>query len=244
MKIGIVGYGRMGKAVERAAVEKGHEVVSIFDEDKLLTMGCPLNGAEVLIDFSTASVVLDVLRIASARGVSVIEGTTGWYAQLPEASLFEGISCVYSPNFSMGVFEFTRIVASASESLSALGYDVYIHEWHHSGKIDSPSGTAKRLAEIVIEKTPCKSSALEDRCDRRIRPDELHVSSTRVGRIPGTHRVGFDSESDSVLIEHSAHGRTGFVEGALKAAQWVIGRQGLYSMDEFMEAYLKGGEKE
>lgn len=237
MRIALSGYGRMGKEIEAVARETGDEVVSIFEYDDPLTSGSKLNGAEVLISFSQANAVLPVLRAAAEHRLPVVEGTTGWYDQLAEVKEISGLSLLYSPNFSLGVYQFMKIIEKAAELVGVLGdYDTYIHEWHHSGKIDSPSGTARRLAEIVLGSFPGKREAQYDTCHRKIEPEELHVTSTRVGRIPGTHEVGFDSAADSIQIRHTAHGREAFARGAVKAAHWIVSREGIFTMDDFMKS--------
>jgi len=244
MKITIVGYGRMGKEVERLAPEMGHEIVAVFDEDCPLEESSSLNGAEVLIDFSLGPAVLDILRVAASRRLPVVEGTTGWHGHFEEAHAIEGLTMIHSPNFSLGVYHFTQLVREAARRLDSLGcYDSYVHEWHHSGKADSPSGTAARLAEVLISELSDKVSALSESCHRRIERDELHVTSTRVGRMPGTHEVGFDSEYDQIQLKHIAQGRAGFAFGALKAAEWIVRREGIFTMEDWMASTqdLKGG---
>lgn len=237
MRIALSGYGRMGKQVEAVAREMGDEVVSIFEYDAPLTAESELNGAQVLISFSQPDAVLPVLRAAAGHRIPVVEGTTGWYDQLPQVENLSGLSLIYSPNFSLGVYQFMKLIEKAAELMGAVGdYDTYIHEWHHSGKIDSPSGTARRLAEIVLEKFPGKSKALYDTCHRKIESGELHVTSTRVGRVPGTHEVGFDAVADSVQIRHTAHGREAFARGAVRAAHWIVGKDGIFTMDDFMNS--------
>lgn len=235
MKIAIIGYGRMGKEIERLAPQMGHELVCIFDEFDPLKESSPLSDAEVLIDFSLAPAVLDNLKVAALKGVPVVEGTTGWNHQLAEARNIKGLTMIHSPNFSMGVYQFTQLVRQAAKLLGPMGcYDCYIHDWHHSGKVDSPSGTAVRLAEVVMGELKEKTVPLYESCHRRIEQHELHVSSTRVGRVPGTHEVGFDSEYDQIVLRHVAQGRAGLAYGALRAAEWIIGRRGIFTMDNWM----------
>lgn len=234
MKIGIVGYGRMGHEVEKLAGGLGHEVTAIFDESNPLD-GNSVLDADVLIDFSLSHVVLGVLKVAARKGIPVVEGTTGWQDQWDEVRGIEGLTMIHSPNFSMGVYQFSRLVREAASLLGPLEcYDSYLHEWHHSGKADSPSGTAIRLAEILIAELPDKEKPLYESCHRRIDPGELHVSSTRVGRMPGTHEIGFDSEYDQILLRHTAQGRAGFAYGALRAAEWIVENEGIFSMDDWM----------
>jgi 4-hydroxy-tetrahydrodipicolinate reductase len=235
MKIAIVGYGRMGREVERLAPEMGHEIVAVFDEYSPLEESSPLLGAEVLVDFSLASAVRDVLRVAALKEVPVVEGTTGWNHLLREVQSIKGLTMIYSPNFSIGVYRFTQLVREAARLLGPMGcYDTYVHDWHHSGKVDSPSGTAARLAEVIISELEDKTVPLYESCHRRIEPNELHVTSTRVGRLPGTHEVGFDSEYDQILLKHVAQGRAGLAFGALRAAEWIVGREGIFTMDDWM----------
>lgn len=235
MNIAIYGYGRMGRIVEEAAISRGHSVSGIFDVDRPLEGPEQLQGSEAVISFSLPQAVFHVLEIAAASGVPVVEGTTGWYEGLERAMEIPGLSMVYSPNFSIGVFHFTEIVREAALRLGGIeGYDAYIHEFHHSGKADSPSGTARHLGEVILESVPGKKELRGEACHGRIKPEELHITSTRAGRFPGTHEVGFDSDVDLVQVSHTAHGRRGFALGAVLAAEWIAGRQGIYTMKEFM----------
>lgn len=237
MKIALVGYGRMGKEIESLSQEMGQEIVAVFDEYSPLVETSVLGGAEVLIDFSLGEAVLGVLREAAKKKLPVVEGTTGWYDHLDEARAIGGLTMIYSPNFSMGVYQFTQLARRAAQLLGPLDcYDTYVHEWHHSGKADSPSGTAVHLAEVLVGELPNKDRSMYESCHRRIEPPELHVTSTRVGRIPGTHEVGFDSEYDQIQLRHVAQGRVGFAYGSLKAAEWIVGRQGIFTMDDWMSS--------
>lgn len=238
MNVGIIGYGRMGREVEEQAKKRGHSISARFsiDEPFLSAPDDLLNGTDVLIDFSVGETVIGTLGRAASLGIPIVEGTTGWTDQLGEASQIEGLTMVYSPNFSLGVYQFMQIVREASERLSRLpGYDVYVHEWHHSGKLDSPSGTAERLAQIIIHSTGGKDKMLCDSAKGKIDPSQLHVTSTRVGRIPGTHEVGFESEIDSIQLRHTAHGRESFAFGAVLAAEWIARKAGVFTMEQFVE---------
>lgn len=237
MKIAIYGYGRMGKLVEEVALNRGHLVSEIFDVDQPLRESGQLQGSDAVISFTLAQAVLPLLEKAAEAGVPVVEGTTGWYDQLREARKIPGLNMVYSPNFSRGVFIFTEVVREAALRLGKSGeYDAYIHEFHHTGKADSPSGTAAHLASVLLEALENKDSILADSSHGRIKPENLHVTSTRAGRFPGTHEVGFDSESDLIRITHTAHGRNGFALGAVMAAEWISGRTGIYTMEDFMNS--------
>ena len=242
MNFALVGYGRMGREIERVARERGHFAQATFDVDRPVERPDELAGADVLVDFSLAGAVLPILKVAAEAGVPVVEGTTGWYDQLDEARALPGLTMVYSPNFSVGVYQFMRLVETAGRLLGHLDYDTYVHEWHHSGKADSPSGTARKLATLLLDVLPGKDEMLADSCNRRIDPRELHVTSTRVGRIPGTHQVGFDSDSDSITLTHQAHGREGFARGAVLAAEWIKGRSGVFTMDDFVSEWSRREE--
>jgi len=243
MKIAIYGYGRMGKMVEEEALARGHEISSVFEPDHPiehhLEKPQQLHGSDAVISFTRAEAVMPLLELAARAGVPVVEGTTGWYGALEKARRIPDLNLVYSPNFSIGVYLFTRLVRETARLLGGVeGYDAYVHEKHHSGKADSPSGTARQLAEAILEVDGKKQEILAESCHGRIRPELLHVTSTRAGRFPGTHEVGFDSDSDLIQVTHTAHGRQGFVQGAVSAAEWITNRKGIYSMDEFMESRL------
>lgn len=244
MNVGLVGYGRMGREIEVLARSRGHAIEAYFDIEEPLIKGSSLTGIDVLIDFSVPGAVLETLQAAASAAVPVIEGTTGWSDLLRKACAIPGLTMVHSPNFSPGVYVFMQLVRDAAKQLGRLqGYDCYVHEWHHAGKLDSPSGTAKKLGEILLEELPSKVKTLYDTCDRRIEPGELQVTSTRAGRIPGTHLVGFDSAFDTIELKHQAHGRQGFALGAILAAEWILGRQGVFTMDDFMADYRAGKEQ-
>jgi len=246
MKLAIVGYGRMGKEVEQQAQQRGHEICSILDVGDSLTASA-LNGAEVLISFILADAVLPNLQKAAKLGISVVEGTTGWYDKLAKAKELSNLTMIYSPNFSIGVYLFSKIVGTAARLIGPLSeYDCYVHEFHHKGKNDSPSGTAKKLADILLEHLPQKGTSLYDTSHGVIDQSMLHVTSTRVGRVPGIHEIGFDSSADEITLKHTAHGREGFALGAVRAAEWIIGKSGIFTMDDFMSSLLgaTGNESE
>jgi len=235
MKLAILGYGRMGKEVEQQALMRGHEISAIFDINDNFTQGADLNGADAIVSFVLAESVLDNVRTAAQLDVPIVEGTTGWYDQLDQLNEIDNISIIYSPNFSIGVYKFTKIAAYAAQILGSLSeYDCYVHEFHHAGKADSPSGTAKKLAMILLENLPHKKKALYDSSHGKIDEQDLHVTSTRVGRVPGSHEVGFDSAADEITLKHVAHGRDGFALGAVRAAEWIVGKKGIFTMDDFI----------
>jgi len=235
MKIGILGYGRMGHEVESVANNLGHSVAAIFDIDQPFDDSSDINGSEVLIDFTLADTVLNNLKTAAYFGLPVVEGTTGWLDFFDSIKDIKNLTMIFSPNFSIGVYQYTKIVEYAAKLMGPLdSYDCYLHEWHHTGKADSPSGTAKKISEILLKNLPHKEKAFIDTSHGVIDKKALHVTSTRVGRVPGTHEIGFDSLYDSILLKHQAHGREGFAYGAVRAAEWLIGKKGIFTMDDFM----------
>lgn len=235
MNIALIGHGRMGQEIERLSPQLGHSVCVSFELGNSLQIDSPLHGAQVLIDFSTADSVWQNLEIAGQRRIPIVEGTTGWNFDRNKLQSIQGLTAIYSPNFSLGMHAFLQAVSIAADHLGRLKtYDSFVREIHHTGKADSPSGTAKKLARILLQKMPAKQSLLFDPCDRPIRPEQLHVTSTRAGRFAGIHEIGFDSAYDFIELKHTAHGRSGFAYGALRAAEWIVGRTGIYDMEDFV----------
>jgi 4-hydroxy-tetrahydrodipicolinate reductase len=233
MRIALIGYGKMGHEIEAAALEQGETIVATFDVGNPVDVAS-LSEADVCIEFSTPQTVLQNIRVAIQAKKDIVVGTTGWYGQLPEiAPLVKDSGLLYSPNFSIGVNMMFRLAAAAAEMMNNVSvYDPFIHEWHHRQKADSPSGTALKLAEILLSRLERKKTLETGRVDGKINPAALHVSSTRVGTMPGTHIVGFESDADSLEIKHVAKSRRGFALGAVTAAQWLKGKKGVYTMDD------------
>jgi 4-hydroxy-tetrahydrodipicolinate reductase len=178
--------------------------------------------------------VLQNLRVAIEARKDIVVGTTGWYDHVPEIrKTVKDSGVLYSPNFSIGVNIVFRLAKAAAELMNnAPQYDPYIHELHHRQKIDSPSGTALKLGEILLSGIDRKKRMQTQALDRKIDPEELHVSSTRTGTFAGTHTVGFDSDADLIEITHTAKTRRGFALGAVRAAQWLKGKKGVFTMDD------------
>lgn len=242
MRLAVVGPGRMGGEVVGLAREEGHEVVAVLGPEVEPSAGA-LAGAEAVVEFTLPDAAPDILVTLAATGVPVVSGTTGWYTELPRVSqAFEdhGSALLYAPNFSLGVAVFRRWVAEAARALGGLpGYDVALHETHHTGKVDAPSGTARLLAETVLAATDTK-----DRWELFPRqggegggldPRVLRVSAARVGAVPGTHELTLDGPDDQILLKHTARSRRGFARGALQAAEWILGRQGVFTLDDLLD---------
>ncbi len=230
MKIAMIGHGSMGKLIESLAVEKGDEIAVVIDDTHAAfaasDLADRLRGSDVAIDFTIASAVGRNVEACVLAGVPLVEGTTGWNAV--KSSILEIVdrqdgALVYGSNFSVGVNLFFKIAGYASELVSKFpDYEVFIEERHHSRKKDAPSGTALKLKEIV----------------ERSFPDEFSIAATRAGDIPGTHIVGFDSAADMIELTHTARSREGFARGALLAAEWIVGRTGIYEFSDVMEEIL------
>ncbi len=238
MNIALIGYGRMGKEVELVAKEKGLKVVGIFTEENntggLGIADDLLKNVDVCIDFSTPKAVIDNIEAVAECGKSIVVGTTGWYDKLDHVKKLvkeRKIGFLYASNFSLGVNIFSQIVMDAGRLFEKHSeYDVAISEMHHRGKADSPSGTALSLGSIVLQSLKRKTAILHEAPHGQIKTEQLHVTSTRVGSVTGTHAVVFDSECDSIELVHRAKNRRGFALGAVVAAEWLKGKKGFYTM--------------
>jgi 4-hydroxy-tetrahydrodipicolinate reductase len=227
MKIAIVGYGKMGRMIERIATARGHEVIARFDIDNNaggagLTAEA-LAGVDVAIEFSTPDTAVENIKRLAALRVPVVVGTTGWYQHLDEVKRFvaeHNGALVYSANFSIGMNLFFRIAREAAAMFARhADYDPFLVEAHHKFKKDAPSGTALTLASLMRESYGERA------------PEAVAI---RAGHIPGTHEVGFDSEADTVTLTHTARSREGFAAGATLAAEKIAGRQGVFEFSELL----------
>ena len=246
MKVALVGYGRMGKMIHSLIEEGGEHEVSLI-VDPLLGVKTlephMLAGIEAAIDFSAREAVPGNIRCYAETRCPAVIGTTGW-----DESILNDIDgkarIIHSGNFSIGVSLFLRIVAEAGKLIDAFNqYDVAVTEIHHRGKADHPSGTALMIASKLLE-TIDRKKRIEIGCpEGRIAEDALEVSSLRVGSVPGTHTAVFDSAVDTIEVTHTARSRAGFASGAIKAAEWLSGKDnGIYTMDDYMADTLGGRE--
>ena len=242
MKIVLLGYGRMGQEVEQAAVERGHTIVARYwiesplpNSDKLPP---EVTSADCAIDFSVPEATEHHLRILGPRHLPLVVGTTGWNKQLPVLLEFIrqcGGTLLYSSNFSIGAHVLFHATKEAAKILNRFPeYDVAVHEIHHRMKKDAPSGTALTLAAKILGELKRKTEILSSLGNRQIQPHELLVTSGRVGNVAGVHRATFESPADSIEISHTAHGRRGFAVGAVSAAEWLVGRTGIFVMEDFL----------
>jgi 4-hydroxy-tetrahydrodipicolinate reductase len=235
MRIALIGFGKMGREIDSIARERGETIACVFDSARPLRPEALVDAnVDVCIEFSTPAAVVGNIRGVIEAKRDIVVGTTGWDAHLPEfRGTVKDSGLLYAANFSLGMNYFFRIVRRAAELMNhAPDYDPYIHELHHRQKVDSPSGTALTLAHILIGGIDRKETILTTPPEGKIKPEMLHVSSTRVGVVAGTHKVGFDSEADLIELSHVAKTRRGFALGALAAARWLRGRKGIYTMDD------------
>lgn len=232
----------MGQTVERLAADLGHEVVSRFDVDrKLVDAPGPdaLNDASAVIEFSLPDAAVANIDVYTRWGVPAVVGTTGWYDALD--SVKEMVNerkgaLLYAPNFSLGIALLVRAVRGIVPLLNRLPeYDAFVHEVHHVRKVDSPSGTALMLGRTLLDGLDRKKEIQTETQHGRIEEEALHVTSSRAGTVFGEHTVGLDSRFDRLSLYHEARGREGFAFGALRAAEWLQGRTGLFTLDDVLE---------
>jgi 4-hydroxy-tetrahydrodipicolinate reductase len=201
-----------------------------------------LHGAEAAIEFTQPGTALANIKALAEKKIPAVIGTTGWLEQIDEARRAveqAGASLIWASNFSLGVNIFYRVAWYAAQLADSFPeYDVGGFESHHNKKLDSPSGTAKTLVEGVLARMKRKDTAVWETLDRRPQPGELHFPSLRIGSVPGTHSLFFDSPADTIEITHTARSREGFASGAIRAAQWLPGRKGFFTIDDMLKDLL------
>lgn len=237
MKIALIGYGKMGKSIERIATERGHEVVLIIDYDNLKDLTIDnLKKAQVVIEFTRPEAALNNLKLCIDAGVPVVSGTTGWVDKFKEIEVYcqkQDGTVMYSSNYSLGVnifFKLNKLLAEMMDKFPQ--YNTSIEEIHHTQKLDAPSGTAITLAEGIISTSSRLSSWVKEKAENE---NELPIYSIREDSVPGTHTIKYQTEIDTIEIKHTAHSREGFALGAVTAAEWIIGRKGVFSMQEMLQ---------
>lgn len=242
-KIALIGYGRMGMELHRTIEERGWPAPLIVDPmtepgyesiDDLIG-----RGAQVCIEFTTPGQAARNIISCVQSGLPVVSGTTGWEKDreaVQRAVEEANGACIHANNFSLGVYIFRRIATYAAKLLDGFpAYDFAIHEIHHAGKADFPSGTALMLAAQMLEASRRKSAIVTSLPDGAVDPAELYVTSSRVGSVIGEHRLIIDSEADGMEIVHHAKGRRGFAEGALLAAQWIYDKHGMFTLEDLID---------
>lgn len=227
MKIGLIGYGKMGQMIEKTAINRGHTIVARIDSKDWDIKS--LQHADICIEFTQPDCVIENIKRLAELKKEVIIGTTGWHDKVDEVQSIvkkNQIGALYSSNFSIGINLLLEILAYASKVMDAFDeYDVAGVDYHHNKKKDSPSGTAREIAKTIEENMN--------------RIDEVPFSSIRCGSIPGTHTILFDSPCDTISITHEARNREGFALGAVHAAEWLQGKKGLYTFADCMQEMIQ-----
>ncbi len=231
MKIALLGYGKMGKVIERIALERGHEIVL----RKSSSTGFDgLELADVAIDFSIPDAAVANITACFERGTPVVSGTTGWladYSKMVALCHEKGGAFIYGSNFSLGVNLFFELNSHLAKMMAKFDqYNVRMEEIHHTQKLDKPSGTAITLAEGVMAHSGHTQWTIESPS-----PNELSIEVKRIENVPGTHRIFYESAVDTIEISHTAHNREGFAFGAVIAAEWLAPRQGVFTMKDVLE---------
>ncbi len=236
MKLALIGYGKMGHAIEQIARNRGHEIVSIIDVNNPEEFESEaFASADVAIEFTTPSVAPNNYRKAFAAGVPVVSGTTGWLEHMPEIqeACNNGNTFFYASNFSLGVnifFALNKYLAQIMNQFPA--YDVSMEETHHIHKLDAPSGTAITLADGIVEKLDRKTSWVEG---LEPLPDQIGIKAIRRDEVPGIHSVTYESEFDTITITHDAKNRMGFALGSVLAAEFTCGKKGFLTMQDMFQ---------
>ncbi|NVJ89743.1 MAG: 4-hydroxy-tetrahydrodipicolinate reductase [Flavobacteriaceae bacterium] len=230
MKIALLGYGRMGKEIEKIAISRGHEIVIKKNAGDIVD----ITLADVAIDFSVPTSAFENISNCLNNKIPVISGTTGWLNKFDDAVALckekQG-GFIYASNFSVGVnvfFELNKQLAKMMKNLS--NYNITMEEIHHTKKLDAPSGTAITLAEGIIANTHKENWSL----GTEAKENSIPIEAKRIPDVPGTHTVWYSSEVDTIEIKHTAHNRQGFALGAVIAAEWIIGKTGIFSMKDVL----------
>lgn len=229
MKIALLGYGKMGKTIEKIAIERGHTIVIKANKDA----NYDIKKADVAIDFSIPDAAFNNISNCIENNVPVISGTTGWlkdYNKITELCNEKNGAFIYASNFSLGVnifFELNKVLAKLMKELPQ--YKVSMEEIHHTQKLDAPSGTAITLAEDIITNSNYKKWVLENP-----EANEIGITAKRIENVPGTHEITYHSQVDDIEIKHTAHNREGFALGAVIASEWLVDKKGVFSMKDVL----------
>ncbi len=238
----------MGHEIEKVAKAKGITLRTIDLNDNCADYKeineKSMEDIDVCVDFTHPDSVMGNIENISKFKKNIVVGTTGWYdniGKVKEIAKNEGIGIVWSGNFSIGVNLYFKIIENAAKVMGKFDdYDIFVHEFHHNKKADSPSGTAVMIGKLLLDNIERKKKIVTEELKRKIEPDELHISSTRGGSIPGTHIVGFDSPADTIELKHTARSREGFALGAVLAAQWIQNKKGFFGIEDMMKEIIGG----
>jgi 4-hydroxy-tetrahydrodipicolinate reductase len=241
MRIAIIGHGKMGREIERLAAGTGVTSFVVFDRQNPLSDD-RADLFDVAIDFSLPYAVVPNVEWLAERKKQIVIGTTGWgeHADAIKSIVAKSrIGLIHSPNFSIGVYLFSQLVREAAKEFNLFDeYDIAVNEAHHRNKADAPSGTALRIGEIILDEWKRKKSLYAEALHGKIPPDALQIAAVRVGEVIGEHTVLIDSAADTIELRHTARNRSGFAIGALRAAHWIAGKQGMFTMDDMMNDLL------
>lgn len=238
--IALLGYGKMGKAIDAVAAESKCTVSLRLDSKSNLTPRL-FENIDAIIDFTSRDAFLYNLPSLLEARKPIVVGTTGWHGELErikeQVHEYNG-AMIYAANFSLGVQLFFRAVRAVAKLYAPFpDFDIAVSEIHHTAKLDSPSGTALTIAKEILANAPRKTTIQTDTHQKPL-PHELQVASMRLGKVFGTHTMHIDSDFDAITLEHNAKSRYGFAKGALEAAKWIQGRTGIYSIDDFLDEKL------
>ena len=230
MKIALLGYGKMGKVIEKIALERGHEIVLKKNENDTFD---GLLNANVAIDFSVPSAAISNISECINNGIPIVSGTTGWlenYNQMVALCNEKKAAFIYGSNFSLGVNLFFELNDYLSKIMSKFNqYNVSMEEIHHTQKLDKPSGTAISLANAIVNNTDKNNWSIENP-----KLDDVFIEVKRIDNVPGTHSVFYTSNEDTIEIKHTAHNREGFAFGAIIAAEWLVGKTGVFTIKDVL----------
>ncbi len=241
INVALIGYGKMGMLINELAPEHDIKITGKIDPVKFGNRISEeeLQDADVCIDFTRPDVVIENIKKVAELGKNIVVGTTGWFSykkEIEELVKKHNIGLIYSANFSLGMNIFFKIVDYATKLTANIkDYDIYGIEKHHNKKLDSPSGTAKMLSDIVLKNSSYKTVSQYDRVQRKIKENEFHFASIRAGAIFGEHTIGLDSPADSIILTHSLKNRNGLAIGAIMAAKWIKDKKGFYNFSEIFE---------
>ena len=236
MNIALIGYGKMGKTIESLALAKGHHIVLKISRENINDLNIEnLKKADVCIEFTSPHTAFQMVSTCLNAGIPTVCGTTAWLNQLNEAHQIaqkNNTAFLYASNFSLGVNLFFKINQYAAKLIGRYAqYNVTIEETHHTQKLDTPSGTAVTLAEGILNEHPSKNKWINNETPQ---PNELSILSHRIDPAPGTHVIRWESIIDTIELSHTAHSREGFAAGALVAAEFLVGKKGIFTMDDVL----------
>ena len=237
MNIALLGYGKMGKAIEKIALANGHKIVLTTNSyTELKKLYKDELAVDVAIEFSTPEAAFNNIKFCLKNNIPVLSGTTGWLEKLTEVEeivISENGTFFYASNYSLGVNLFFRLNKRLAELMANSNYVAKIDEIHHIHKKDAPSGTAITLAEEIIKENSRLSGWVNNQGNNL---DELPIESIRVDNVPGIHKVRYQGENDEITIKHKAYNRNGFALGALAVAEWITDKKGILTMDDFLDS--------